>query len=855
MMKRRSSGFSKRGGAGIPRASFRLPIFMERVLYRFNIPSFLTGGIPSFDTVRSSIAGFSPMRHWRPLALIAGGIALFFVIMLVMDFSRVRALATFNADTTTKIYDRNGVLVSELFREKREVVPYEKIPQNMVKAFIAMEDNDFYSHFGVNPKGIVRAFFINIASGRVRQGGSTITQQLAKILMTDQKRTLYRKAKEFFIAVMIEAFYSKERIMELYLNQLFLGHGTYGVESASMLYFGKHVWQLNLAECALIATLPSAPNLLSPIKYPEKSMMMHRIALSKMADMGYITIEQAEQAYMDFWPDYIAYINEMPPSMSAWSVRVDNAPWFTEYIRRKLVAEYGEEMVYQKGLSVYTTLDLRMQAAAQKVMSGALAAQNAVSSRLAFRREDAITEDFGAEVELIGLLMDMNPISKKGSLQTKRINDAFQSDALDELEIINLLAGNDIIGDMCADYKYNYFQDREFMKVEGALISLDHSNGYITAMVGGSSFEMMNQLNRSVQSYRQSGSSIKPLLYAEAMESGKFTPATVMLDSPALYLDMEGGDWIPENYEGGYRGMIRLRQALALSINVVSVKIAETIGIERVMNAFGRFFGLSDSEMKRRIPRNFSIALGSAEVTPLEMARAYGVIANGGVDIIPFSIRHIKTRDGAMLRNYEEEIRKKDRRRVIKPETSQIMISMLESVINGGTGAGANPGRPAGGKTGTTSGWRDAWFVGFSPEIATALWMGYDSQGFSLGEGQTGGGIAAPAWGRYMREALSGLPVQGFPSYAGLASAEVCALSGLLPSTHCTEKINEVFIPGTVPTEVCKQCEERSADGYKLNIEGPKESLVEKNREEIGREIRTMPGKKPLDGVGDELLR
>ncbi len=813
--------------------------------------------------VLDALGGFSA-RFRNPRAVLVGivaGVLCAFIIILVVDFFRVRALASFEPKVPTKIFDKNGVLVAELFRQKREVVPLSKIPKNLAHAFVAIEDNEFYEHFGVNPKGIARAFFINVFSGRIRQGGSTITQQLSKILLTSGERSIYRKVKEAFISIMMEIFYTKDEILTLYLNQIFLGHGAYGVQSASQFYFNKNVWDLNLAECALLASLPSSPNNLSPIRFPERSIERHKIVLAKMVEAGYITIPQAEKAYLNFWPDYLYYINELPPTMNTWSSRIDRAPWFTEYIRRMLVKKYGEEKVYEEGLLVYTTMDLAKQLAAQKVLPPTLRRQTAVSGSLAFKREDQITENYGPLVDVFSLLFNCNPFARTGSLQVKKVNDALKERVIDELEIINFLTGGDALGETIQHYRVGYADDKDYQKVEGCLISIDHRTGYIEAMMGGSEFTSVNQLNRAMQSMRQPGSAIKPLLYAAAMESKKFTPATAVLDSPLVYLDTEGGDWVPENYEGEYYGLLRLRKALSLSINVISIRIADALGIEYVMRYYGKLLKLSPADTKRRVPRNFSIALGSFEVSPLELARAYAIIANGGKDVIPFSVRSVKDRNGRILENNEEEIAATIRKReqdgtiqVLQPATAQIMISLLQSVISSGTGSAASIGRMAGGKTGTTNNWKDAWFCGFAPQLTTCIWMGYDKLGLSLGIGQAGGAVVAPAWGDYMRDALRNEEVLGFPQYAALSEKRVCAISGLVLSSNCRNSVDEVFIPGTEPEEECTLCRD-SLFEVKVLQKGPRENISGGQKQSIMKNIKKKKNTdRILDKVGNDLL-
>ncbi len=823
--------------------------------FSVDIPGLL-GGL--FGRARDLIS------HHRTLVLgIAAGLFLAFVVIIIIDFFRVRDIAGYTPNVTTKIYDQRGELVAELFRQKREVVPLERVPKQLIQAFIAIEDNEFYEHYGINIKGIVRAFFINVFSGRIRQGGSTITQQLSKILLTSRARSFYRKMKEAIIAIMMEMHYSKDEILALYLNQIFMGHGTYGVESAARFYFQKHVWELDLAECALLASLPSAPNRYSPIRHPERSMERHKIVLAKMVELGYITIPQAERAFTGFWPDYYAFISSLPPTYNAWSARLDRAPWFTEYVRRQLIKKYGEDRVYDEGLSVYTTMDLKKQIAAQEVMAEATKQQTVTSSRLAFQNDEYFIEQFTDPVEMYSLMFDINPFQKTGSVENRKISRHIQENALEEIDLLNHLVGFWNIGELLDSFRKRYYDEREYQNVEGCLVSINQNTGYIEALVGGSEFTTINQLNRVIQSRRQPGSAIKPLLFAAAMETGSYSPATMMLDSPIIFIDREGADWTPENYNSEFKGFMTLRSALELSVNVVSVRLAEALGIDHVLNGYYRLLNFTSSEDKARIPRNLSIAIGSFDVTPLELARAYAIIANGGNNVIPFSIRQVKDRNGKVLEDNEAEVRKELKKmeekgtlRVIKAESAQVMISMLRSVIQKGTARAAGIGRPAAGKTGSTNNWRDAWFVGFTPQLTTCVWFGYDAQGLSLGIGQAAAGVAAPVWSRYMKRALQGEPVMDFPVYAGLHETVVCARTGLLPTSSCKLTINEVFPEGTVPEKHCDICPsiEQNID---LTESTPDSNISEGQRSSILKNLkkRKKSDTSVLDGLGNDLLR
>ena len=814
--------------------------------WRFRVPSFLKFG--------SRI----------PIAILIGalaGVFIAFIIILFTDFDKVRALAGFKPNITTKIYDKNGFLISELFRQKREVVELSKIPKTLIDAFIANEDREFYDHFGINIKGIVRAFFINIFSGRIKQGGSTITQQLAKILLTSRKRSIYRKVKDIFIAIMMEFFYTKDKILELYFNQIFLGHGVYGVESASRFYFQKHVWDLDLAESALLATLPSSPNRLSPIRHPKRSMERHKIVLASMVEVGFINIQQAEEAFLGFWPGYLEYINELSPTQNTFSIRMDRAPWFTEYIRRIVINKYGERTVYENGLMIYTTLDLNKQIAGQRILKESLNRQSVISNRLLFKNEDHTVEKYSDTIEIFSLLFNLKQYSKKGSYILKKLNDYLQKDIIDELEIINYLIGLNNIGAALHSYRSIHYDDKIFQNVEGSIISINHTNGYIETMIGGNEFSSINQLNRVMQSQRQPGSAIKPLLYAAAIESGKYTTASAILDSPIVYLDNEGSDWIPENYEGEYYGLVRLRSALAKSINGVSIRIADNLGIDYIMKYFSKLLKIKDKDVTKRIPRNFSIALGSFEVSPFELARAYAIIANGGKDVIPYCIRHIKDRNGDILENQEQEIsrilkekREKEEINIISSQTAQVVISMLCSVITYGTGRVAEIGMPAGGKTGTTNNWKDAWFVGFTPLLTTCVWTGYDGKGLSLGIGQSGGAVAAPIWAKYMGEVMKNNSFINFPQYAKLVETRVCARSGKLPSHNCSNIIDEVFIKDTIPEETCEVCKDIHYT-VKIHKKGPKSNIARVQRKEILKNIKSANDEDSfLNNIGNDLL-
>ncbi len=763
------------------------------------------------------------------------GITVGFMYISLKNLTGIKQLEEYKPAIPTKIYDIKKRLISEYFEEQREIVSLDEIPDLLKKALIAVEDKSFYYHKGINFEGIIRAFIVNLLAGRIKEGGSTITQQLAKILFTTRKRSIFRKLKEIWLALQIEKLYTKDEILEFYLNQVYFGHGAYGVESAARFYFNKHTYQLNLAECALLAGLPAAPNKYSPIKNPENSQKRHRKVLKNMVREKIITQKQADEAYYDFWINYQGKI--VSPNISFWKIRVDKAPHFTEHIRRMMEKKFGATILYKEGLHIYTTLDLDMQKAAQDTLWKRLELQN----KKYYSRIEKINKYFDKQftdlISLIGLLFDNKKI---GSISAKkelnRFNYYFIKDILDKVDIVSLIFGLDDIHRLFRIYrsaeKINAVED----KVEGALIAIEPSTGYIKAMVGGSEFTPENQLNRAVQSYRQPGSAFKPFVYIAALDTAKFTPATTFTDAPVVYFDTQGKEWIPNNYTGKYYGLVTLRKALQKSINIISVKLADNIGIDKVRELAAKMLHIySFDELKRNLPNDLSLALGTATVSPLQMANAFAIIANKGRDVIPISIKYITDRNGNLIIDYENEIRKKPRYQIITPQVAFLITDMMRSVLQpGGTAwkAVCDTGfaLPAAGKTGTTDNWRDAWFAGFTKKLVAVVWVGFDDYSKSLGLGEEGGKVAAPIWCEFMMKALKNKYVPDFEPPEGITKVKICLKSGKLPSQYCEETGEEYFIQGSEPTEICTECKE----GYKkYELDEKKiEDLLQKQRKE-----------------------
>lgn len=763
------------------------------------------------------------------------GAAVGFMYVSLKNLTAIKQLETYKPAVPTKVYDIKNRLISEYFEEQREIVSLDNIPDLLIKAFLTVEDRSFYYHKGINFQGIIRAFIVNLLAGRIKEGGSTITQQLAKLLFTTRKRSIIRKLKETWLALQIEKLYTKDEILEFYLNQVYFGHGAYGIESAARFYFNKHAYQLNLAECALLAALPAAPNRYSPIKNPESAQKRHRKVLKNMVEEDIITEKQAKEAFYDFWINYQGKI--ISPNISFWKIKIDKAPHFTEHIRRITEKRFGAQILYKEGLHIYTTLDLDMQRVAQEVLWERLASQN----KKYYARIEKINKYFDRYftdmISFIGLIFDNKKISSiSARKELNRFNYYFQRELLDKVDAISLIFGIDDIHRLFRIYRANSLEKGESEKVEGALIAIDPSNGYIKAMVGGSEFTPENQLNRAVQSYRQPGSAFKPFVYITALDTGRFTSATTFTDAPVIFFDKTGKEWIPNNYTGKYYGLVTLRKALQKSINIISVKLADSVGIDKVREIAAKMLHIySFNEQKKNLPNDLSLALGTATVTPLQMANAFAIIANNGRDVIPISIRYITDRNGNLVIDYEREIRKKPHYQIITPQVAFLITDMMRSVLQpGGTAwrAVCETGfsLTAAGKTGTTDNWRDAWFAGFTKNLVAVVWVGFDDYSRSLGLGEEGGKVAAPIWCEFMNKALKNKYVPEFKPPAGITNIRICLSSGKLPSEYCKNVGEEYFIKGSEPTEVCIECKE----GYKkYELDEEKiEKLLEKQREE-----------------------
>ena len=720
----------------------------------------------------------------------------------------------YRATNGTKVYADDDSLIGELKVERGIFVPFEKIPDNVKNAVIAVEDSRFWHHKGIDYIGIARALFQDIIHASLKEGGSTITQQLAKIMFLSPEKTLKRKLREAQLAMKLEKELSKKEILEIYLNKVYFGHGAYGIEMASRVYFGKSVGQLSLPDAAMLAGLIKAPSTYSPYNDLVKAKERQEVVLARMQEEGYINASQRAAAKAAL------------PSLSSLRSNTETYNYFLEYVRQQLEQKYGVEMVYKGGMKVYTTLSKSDQMYAQRALQEGL---REVDKRRGWRgpvgHKDLTKEDmaehkvsFAASAGDIstGVVISVGlkeaVVKARGLTGKLLLSDALwaanslvktvkNTESAKTFRLTDILHRGDIIWvkfRSIASKNVTFSLEQE-PDIEGAVIALEPETGYVKALVGGYSFTR-SEFNRALNAQRQPGSAFKPIIYAAALENN-FTPASIIDDSPVSYPGGPSGDWRPENYDRKFYGPTRLREALAYSRNVVTVKLVEAVGIDKVM-AFARDIGI-----EANMPRELTIALGSISVTPMELAFSYATFANGGLKMTPISIKYVTDAQGSVLESNEPEGIE-----TVSPQTSFLITSMMEDVIRYGTGMAGNIGRIAAGKTGTSNDFKDAWFAGYTPQLVGCVWVGFDDMRKSLGRGEVGGRAAAPIWANFMRNALSGEPVEEFTVPEGIVRLPVDPATGLLvhdgPTTIFgllqqteTPKIYEFFKEGTQPSE------------------------------------------------------
>ena len=773
---------------------------------------------------------------------ILGGFVLFvtlligaFVGLSIASIDNMGKLREFNEQTAalpTQLIDIKGRLITEFYQEeKRSLIKLDELPPHLVYAVITREDQNFFHHHGIDFKHIVRAAW-NIAIGSYVSGGSTITQQLAGIVYAnrEQDRSLMRKIKELWYAIQLERNWSKNEILEEYLNKVGFGDGVYGVEAASQHYFGHSARELTVAESVLLAIqLSSIKGKYSPIKNPGPAKERQREILDQMVSLGYAGKADADASFDKYWREYD--FTKSANFSSAFFERQDRAPYFSEYVRDQLENQFllGDADIYQDGFKVYTTLDLDAQAKAEELMINGISAANSTYKTNKKTRTSYAEENFIPVIDLLSLALDIPKMRVGGTKQLITSKNQYLDEINPLLDLISMQFGFPGKQTVRTAINESYKQSRESAQkstVEGAFISLENNTGYITAMIGGSKFEASNQFNRATQDKLQPGSAFKPLYYAAGIEKEVITPSTMLYDTQIVFMNADGTPDKPLNYKGEWKGPVSVRNALAHSMNVPSMKVLSRIDWNDAISIPARLLGLEPDQLPGRgFQMVMPYALGVVSVSPMEMARAFTTFPNLGRETEPIAIRYIEDRNGRIVSEPEKIVRESILKKgaaaqLISPQTAYIMTDLLQSTVSEGTLANAREQvkgfpMPMGGKTGTPQNWSAAWTVGFSPYYTSAVWIGFDKGGnASLGTSQTGSAIAGPIWAKYMKAVHQNLAPRHFNAPdGGISWVDIVPKSGLLPPPDFTGKtIKEIFKAGTEPKtfdEMTKKEEEQ----------------------------------------------
>lgn len=746
------------------------------------------------------------------LSLLAGLFLGGFYYHLTRNLPKISSLKDYRPSIITTVYSDDKHKIAEFFKERRIVLPFSKIPKTLINAFVASEDARFFKHEGIDLASIVRAFFKNLEAGTIIQGGSTITQQVAKSFFLSPEKSYVRKVREAILAYRIDKAFTKDEILFLYLNQIYLGHGAYGVEAAAQNYFGKSVCDLNLAEYAMIAGLPQAPSRYSPFQHPKKAKHRQIYVLNRMMNEGYITDIQATEAIntpLDIKPRRNWYIEEVP--------------YYTEYVRKYVEKKYGRDILYNDGLTIYTAVNVEMQRAGRAALDNGL---RELDKRQGYRGplkhlESEQFEAFSQEIQgmiedhplapgriIRGVVIAVNDSKQKatvriggeqGCLHLENMKWARKPDP--EVahyntmvkKVSDVLKAGDVIlvkinGQQKDSGQWNLSLEQS-PAAQGALLCMQTETGYVKAMIGGRDFRV-SQYNRAVQSRRQPGSALKPIIYAAALDKD-YTPATIILDTPIVFEDTENEfTWKPRNYEESFHGPTLFRTALTKSRNVVTIKILKDIGIDYLIE-YARKLGIQSP-----LTRDLSLALGTSGVSLLELAGAYAIFNNQGYRVKPCFVTRILDRDGYVLEENQPEAKK-----AVEKSTAYIITNLLQGVVQHGTGWRIKAlNRPVAGKTGTTNDLHDAWFIGYTPRYVTGVWVGFDEEK-PLGLHETGSKAASPIWLKFMQAILKDKPVQVFQVPDGVVFAKIDAETGLLAVPESKKTIFECFKEGSVPTE------------------------------------------------------
>jgi penicillin-binding protein 1A len=752
------------------------------------------------------------------------------------DLPDYAVLSSYAPPVTTRVHAGNGALMAEYAKEKRLFLPIQAIPDRVKAAFLSAEDKNFYNHPGVDLSGLARAIVVNLqnfGSGRRPVGASTITQQVAKNFLLTSDQTIDRKIKEAILSFRIEQAYSKDKILELYLNEIFFGLNSYGIAGAALTYFNKSVTELTVAEAAYLASLPKGPANYHPFRHPEAALERRNWVIDRMVENGYVS--QADGAEAKTQPLGVTARNNGPSLFAS--------EYFAEAVRRQLIDQFGEKTLYEGGLSVRTSLDPQMQLFARKALQDGLINYDERRGFHGALKQIDTTSDWGKALAAIPALADVPewrlavvlavaddsvdiglqpvkdgggkvpPERERGRIEAKNMQWAYRSATGSKTAKSPqgvLSAGDVVYVERLGDDGSSSYRLRQPPKVQGGIVAMDPKTGRVLAMAGGFSYAQ-SEFNRATQAMRQPGSSFKPFVYAAAMDNG-YTPASVVNDDPIEIQAGNGQIWRPDNYEGEGGGANTLRFAIEHSRNRMTVRLANDLGMN-VVAEYAERFGVYDHMMPV-----LAMALGSGETTVLRMVSAYSVIANGGKQIKPTLIDRIQDRYGKTIFRHEERVCDDcnagdwqnqeepnvvdNRETVLDPMTSYQITSMMQGVIIRGTAAGKVDlgGRDVAGKTGTTNDEKDAWFVGFTPDLVAGLYLGFDTPA-TLGRGGTGGVLAAPVFNEFMQAAVKDMPESKFVIPQGMNLIPIDRKTGMAAMDGDPNTIIEAFKPGTGPAD------------------------------------------------------
>ena len=772
-----------------------------------------------------------PRRSWRwwqisllglGASVLIGGLAVGGLIWhLAKDLPPLDQLETYQPSLVTQVYSSDQQRIGQFFIERRIQTPLAEIPERFRRAVIAVEDVRFFEHPGLDYIGMLRAAWTNLRRGGKVEGASTITQQLARSLFLSSERTFDRKVRELILAYKMELVLTKDKILELYLNQIYFGQGAYGIASASQTYFGKDLSALTIAESAFLAGLPKSPNHYSPYKAYDRAKKRQEHVLARMEEAGFLTAAEREQAAAET-------LNFRRPG------GIQEAPYFVEHVRQLLIAKYGEAMVYKGGLKVYTTLNMEMQKAAETAFAAGLRELDKrqgwrgplrtvdvaapTPPTVAATTDQAVKvgdyrEGYVAKVAKDHYLVQVGTTVAKLAFDDmawakRRLTGSDTAkDIVVNQNLKQVLKPGDVIEVMVKklDRDLVHVQLEQTPLVEGGLIALEPGNGAIRAMVGGYDFGR-SEYNRAVQAHRQPGSAFKPIIYATAVSQG-MSPASVILDAPVVYeQEQEEKTWKPENYGKKFHGMVSLRDALAQSHNLATVRLLDKVGVKNVIE-FAKAVGITSP-----LAADLSLGLGSSSVGLMELTSAYSVLLNQGNRAEPYAILIVKDNAGKVLEQEEPQALA-----VISKETAYLITNMMEDVIQKGTGQAAKViGRPIAGKTGTTDEFINAWFIGGAPNLVSGIYVGFDDRR-SLGETESGAHAALPIWINFMKEALKRIPVMAFTIPEGVTYVKVDPATGLLEGEQEGQASTvELFTKGSEPTQAAQRRLD-PIDFYKLD--------------------------------------